>query len=247
MSFLRIGDRAAGAIKSGGTTRRAAKMVCLDIDHPDIEEFINWKVLEEQKVAALVAGSRLHNRHLNAIIRACHEGLKRTNPAAPVNGERFDPKENTALRRAIREARKACVPENYILRVIELARQGYKAIPLRGVRHEVGRQGVRHRLGSELQQLGAPDQRLPRGRGGGRRLEHDAPHRRQDSPHASRRAICGSRSASPRGRAPIPGCSSTPRSTNGTPAPRTAGSTPRTPAPSTCSWTTRPATWRRST
>lgn len=56
MSWLRIGDRAAGAIKSGGTTRRAAKMVCLDIDHPDIEEFINWKVVEERKVAALVAG-----------------------------------------------------------------------------------------------------------------------------------------------------------------------------------------------
>jgi len=53
MSFLKIGDRAAGAIKSGGTTRRAAKMVCLDLDHPDIEEFINWKVNEEKKVAAL--------------------------------------------------------------------------------------------------------------------------------------------------------------------------------------------------
>lgn len=55
MSFLRIGDRAAGAIKSGGTTRRAAKMVCLDLDHPEIEEFINWKVEEENKVAALIA------------------------------------------------------------------------------------------------------------------------------------------------------------------------------------------------
>ncbi|NOS68265.1 MAG: vitamin B12-dependent ribonucleotide reductase [Candidatus Peribacteraceae bacterium] len=55
MSFLKIGDRAAGAIKSGGTTRRAAKMVCLDLDHPDIEEFINWKVREEKKVAALAA------------------------------------------------------------------------------------------------------------------------------------------------------------------------------------------------
>lgn len=55
MSFLRIGDRAAGAIKSGGTTRRAAKMVCLDLDHPEIVEFINWKVEEEKKVAALVA------------------------------------------------------------------------------------------------------------------------------------------------------------------------------------------------
>ena len=55
MSFLRIGDRAAGAIKSGGTTRRAAKMVCLDLDHPEIEQFIDWKVEEEKKVAALIA------------------------------------------------------------------------------------------------------------------------------------------------------------------------------------------------
>ncbi|HVZ24719.1 MAG TPA: vitamin B12-dependent ribonucleotide reductase, partial [Sediminibacterium sp.] len=55
MSFLKIGDRAAGAIKSGGTTRRAAKMVCLDLDHPEVMEFINWKVAEEDKVAALVA------------------------------------------------------------------------------------------------------------------------------------------------------------------------------------------------
>ncbi len=55
MSFLKIGDRAAGAIKSGGTTRRAAKMVCLDLDHPEIEQFVNWKVEEENKVAALIA------------------------------------------------------------------------------------------------------------------------------------------------------------------------------------------------
>ena len=55
MSFLKIGDRAAGAIKSGGTTRRAAKMVCLDLDHPEIESFVNWKVEEEKKVAALIA------------------------------------------------------------------------------------------------------------------------------------------------------------------------------------------------
>src|SRR5205807_2945210 len=59
MSFLKIGDRAAGAIKSGGTTRRAAKMVMVDIDHPDIEDYINWKVNEEQKVAALVTGSKV--------------------------------------------------------------------------------------------------------------------------------------------------------------------------------------------
>lgn len=55
MSFLKIGDRAAGAIKSGGTTRRAAKMVCLDLDHPEIVDFIDWKVEEEKKVAALIA------------------------------------------------------------------------------------------------------------------------------------------------------------------------------------------------
>src|SRR3954447_22687243 len=72
MSFLKIGARAAGAIKSGGTTRRAAKMVVLDLDHPDVEEFINWKVVEEQKVAALVTGSKLMNRHMNAVIKACH-------------------------------------------------------------------------------------------------------------------------------------------------------------------------------
>ena len=59
MSFLKIGDRAAAAIKSGGTTRRAAKMVCLDLDHPDIESFVNWKVREEIKVAALVEGMKV--------------------------------------------------------------------------------------------------------------------------------------------------------------------------------------------
>src|SRR5947199_1666216 len=86
MSFLKIGDRAAGAIKSGGTTRRAAKMVILDLDHPDIEDFINWKVIEEQKVAALVAGSKLLNKHLNAVMKACHGAAK---PA-----DRFDPARN---------------------------------------------------------------------------------------------------------------------------------------------------------
>ena len=55
MSFLKIGDRAAGAIKSGGTTRRAAKMVCLDLDHPEVIDFINWKMEEEKKVGALIA------------------------------------------------------------------------------------------------------------------------------------------------------------------------------------------------
>ncbi len=61
MSFLKIGDRAAGAIKSGGTTRRAAKMVCLDLDHPDIEAFVNWKAEEEKKVAAMIAAGYTHD------------------------------------------------------------------------------------------------------------------------------------------------------------------------------------------
>ncbi|MBI2730550.1 MAG: vitamin B12-dependent ribonucleotide reductase [Sphingobacteriales bacterium] len=61
MSFLKIGDRAAGAIKSGGTTRRAAKMVCLDLDHPEIIDFIDWKVEEEKKVAALIAAGYSHD------------------------------------------------------------------------------------------------------------------------------------------------------------------------------------------
>ena len=70
MSFLKIGDRAAGAIKSGGTTRRAAKMVVVDIDHPDIEEFIKWKVTEEQKVASIVTGSKIFSKHLKSIMNA---------------------------------------------------------------------------------------------------------------------------------------------------------------------------------
>ncbi|HXG08771.1 MAG TPA: vitamin B12-dependent ribonucleotide reductase [Gemmataceae bacterium] len=120
MSFLKIGDRAAGAIKSGGTTRRAAKMVILDLDHPDIEEFINWKVVEEQKVAALVAGSKLLNRHLNAILQACHSWV---DPE-----ERFDRRRNANLHKAIADARAALVPANYIERVLQLARQGFTSL-----------------------------------------------------------------------------------------------------------------------
>ncbi len=71
MSWLKIGDRAAGAIKSGGTTRRAAKMVCLDLDHPDILDFVNWKVREEIKVAAMVEGLRLIKQSNEDLREAC--------------------------------------------------------------------------------------------------------------------------------------------------------------------------------
>ncbi len=116
MSFLRVGDRSAGAIKSGGTTRRAAKMVCLDVDHPDIESFVNWKVIEEQKVAALVTGSILNNKHLNNVIKACYDGGS------------FDPRENTALYQAIAEAKEDQICPNYIQRAIQLAREGKTGI-----------------------------------------------------------------------------------------------------------------------
>ena len=121
MSFLKIGDRAAGAIKSGGTTRRAAKMVIVDTDHPDIESFIDWKVKEEQKVAALVTGSKINQKHLKAIIKACVncEGS---------GDDCFQPEKNPALKREIKLARRSHVPDNLIQRVIQFARQGYTDI-----------------------------------------------------------------------------------------------------------------------
>ena len=118
MSFLKIGDRSAGAIKSGGTTRRAAKMVICDVDHPDIEEFINWKVIEEQKVAALVAGSKLHEKMLNKIFAAVDSE----------ESDKTNPKSNKSLNKAIREARECMIPDTYINRILEYAKQGYKEI-----------------------------------------------------------------------------------------------------------------------
>jgi ribonucleoside-diphosphate reductase alpha chain len=120
MSFLKIGDRSAGAIKSGGTTRRAAKMVTLDLDHPDIEEYVSWKVVEEQKVAALVAGSKLCNFHLNNIMKACYD-------EHPEN-DRFNKQANRKLKLAVLEARKAQIPNNYVERVIHLAKLGFRSI-----------------------------------------------------------------------------------------------------------------------
>jgi ribonucleoside-diphosphate reductase alpha chain len=121
MSFLRIGDRAAGAIKSGGTTRRAAKMVTVDIDHPDIEEYINWKVVEEQKVAALVAGSKLTAKNLKSVMDACNLDIYS-------DKERLDPKINKELKKAILNCRAVMIPENYIQRIIQFAGQGFKEI-----------------------------------------------------------------------------------------------------------------------
>ena len=121
MGFLKIGDRAAGAIKSGGTTRRAAKMVIVDADHPDIEEFINWKVIEEQKVASIVAGSKMHERYLNAIFAAI-KAWDGSSEAA------YDPKTNETLAAAVKDAKRSAIPETYIKRVLDYAKQGHTSI-----------------------------------------------------------------------------------------------------------------------
>lgn len=115
MSFLKINDRAAGAVKSGGTTRRAAKMVVLDVDHPDIEEFVEWKTKEEQKVAALVTGSQILKEKLETILEE-----------ALVGG--VNPNENKKLKKLIRDAEANKVPMNYIVRTLELAKQGVSEI-----------------------------------------------------------------------------------------------------------------------
>jgi ribonucleoside-diphosphate reductase alpha chain len=114
MSFLQVGDRAAGAIKSGGTTRRAAKMVSLDLDHPDIETFVDWKVHEERKVAMMAAGSLLLGKHWNAMCEAVEKSA--TNDAAP--------KTNEKLRRAIGKARASGVPGPFLNQCLQRIAMG---------------------------------------------------------------------------------------------------------------------------
>ena len=107
MSFLKVGDRSAGAIKSGGTTRRAAKMVIVDIDHPEVEDFIDWKAGEEMKVAALVAGTASLKRHLNTIVSS---------------------KTQEVQQQAIADARSSGVPDGAIARALSLKAQGHMTI-----------------------------------------------------------------------------------------------------------------------
>ena len=94
-------------------------MVVIDVDHPDIEEFVNWKVIEEQKVAALVTGSKICRKHLGAIMEACQQGDSES---------RFSPSDNPTLKKAMREALKMMVPDNYIQRVVQFAKQGYTTL-----------------------------------------------------------------------------------------------------------------------
>ncbi len=117
LSFLKIADRSAAGIKSGGTTRRAAKMVTLDADHPDIEKYVNWKADEEYKVAAMAAGSAAINREAGRILAAIEQ----------YNGpdqDRMNPDQNSMLRAAIEEAVAAEIPAPFLYQLLQLARQG---------------------------------------------------------------------------------------------------------------------------
>ncbi len=120
ISFLKIGDRAAGAIKSGGTTRRAAKMVTLDLDHPDIEEYIDWKLSEEEKVSALVIGSSILQKHADSIMEAIWDHDD--------DDSRLSPAANGALKMAMVKAVRDSVPQPHVKRILDLAGQGWKGM-----------------------------------------------------------------------------------------------------------------------
>lgn len=119
MRFLSIGDKAAGAIRAGGLPRRAGKMVVIDIDHPDVVEFVRWKGEEQYKVAALITGARAMRKHLGAVMLAIHQ---------MPGEERFDLAQNPALKAAVSKARAAHIPTSAIERVIAYAREGYREL-----------------------------------------------------------------------------------------------------------------------
>ena len=241
MSFLKIGDRAAGAIKSGGTTRRAAKMVIVDTDHPDIEAFIDWKVTEEQKVASLVTGSKINQKHLRAILKACVncEGS---------GDDCFSPEKNPALKREIKLARRSHVRRQPDQARDPVRQAGLPRHRLPDLRHRLRLRGLLHGLGAELEQFGARHRRVPQGGRSRRRLgphlAHQARQGRQDPEGARpvgedrprRLGLRRSRPAVPHHRqrlAHLPGVRADPRLA--------------IRARNTCSSTTRRAISRRST
>jgi len=111
LSFLKIGDAVGGAIASGGTTRRAAKMLVLNVDHPDIEDFIAWKQREEDKVAGLVAGSQL----VRGVLAKIAAAAKNSGPTSP------------AVRACVQEGEALGVPSALLVRAVALAKQGLEA------------------------------------------------------------------------------------------------------------------------
>ncbi len=237
MGFLKIGDRAAGAIKSGGTTRRAAKMVIVDADHPDIEDFINWKVIEEQKVASIVAGSKMHERKLNKLFAAIKawDGIQ---------ADAYDPAKNEQLKAAIRTPRKVAIPETYVKRVLDYAKQGHTSIEFPTYDTDWDSEAYSSVSGQNSNNSIRVTNAFLQA------VEKDADWELLDRttgrcPKPSVPAICGNRSATPHGPVPIRASSTTTPSTNGTHAPKTARSVGQTLVPNTCSLTTRPVTLRR--
>jgi ribonucleoside-diphosphate reductase alpha chain len=100
-------------------------MVCIDLDHPDIFKFVNWKVREEEKVVALVAGSKAMEEQLNGILAACKGPVD-----AAKKDSLYDPKQNLELKKAVKRAKKAHLPINYIQRMIDLAKQGFGSLTI---------------------------------------------------------------------------------------------------------------------
>ena len=119
MSFLKVGDRAAGVVKSGGTTRRAAKMVCVDLDHPEVESFIDWKLKEENKVASLVTGSKVIAENLRSLLGISQ--AESLNDSTEAGNE-------LALQKAIQMAEAQHVPKALVRRALALRGEGRLAI-----------------------------------------------------------------------------------------------------------------------
>ncbi|MFA6505689.1 MAG: vitamin B12-dependent ribonucleotide reductase [Treponemataceae bacterium] len=117
LSFLRIADRSASAIKSGGTTRRAAKMVTLDIDHPDVEKYVDWKAEEEHKVASMATGSSIVKKHLDAVKKSL------TSFRGP-EADRFNAEMNHELAGVLRGALRDQIPATYLYQLLRMLEQG---------------------------------------------------------------------------------------------------------------------------
>jgi ribonucleoside-diphosphate reductase alpha chain len=117
LSFLKIGDRSASAIKSGGTTRRAAKMVTLDADHPDVEKYIDWKAEEEHKAASMVTGSLIIKKYLDLLKRAA------ANFRGP-SADTFNVEKNHELAEALRCALADRLPPTYLYQLLRRLEQG---------------------------------------------------------------------------------------------------------------------------
>ncbi|MDR3191920.1 MAG: adenosylcobalamin-dependent ribonucleoside-diphosphate reductase, partial [Treponema sp.] len=117
LSFLKIGDRSASAIKSGGTTRRAAKMVTLDIDHPDVEQYVDWKAGEEHKVASMVTGSGVVKKNLDAVKKALADWR---GPGK----DQFNAEKNHELAAALGNSLKERIPAAYLYQLLRRLEQG---------------------------------------------------------------------------------------------------------------------------